>query len=408
MSRALHSIEAMRTAAQRRLPRFAFDYIDGGAGREIALARNQRAFEQIRLLPRVLTGCAVRDPAVQLFGRRYRQPFGVAPIGMANLIGAGTDLGLARAAAVAGLPYVLSTAGTTALETVAQAAPGSWFQLYVGRDQPIVDDLLLRAQAAGVTTLFVTVDVPAPGKRLRDLVNGFRLPLRPGIGMAVDLARHPRWSLSLLRHGAPRFANLERYERSAASATSLAELMAAQCSARLDWTLLAEIRNRWRGEILVKGVLHPHDAVRLMSSGVDGLVVSNHGGRQLDAAPAAIEVLPLIRAAVGAGAPILVDGGIRSGEDIARAIALGADLVLLGRPFLYAAAARGAERGATELIALLGDEFDRALAQLGCASIEELRRTAVCWETAAAFRDLDSAPSRSRLRAIDSDWRIAP
>ncbi|MCC6194049.1 MAG: alpha-hydroxy-acid oxidizing protein [Burkholderiales bacterium] len=391
----------MRRAAKRRLPRFVFDFVDGGAGCESALARNRRSLDMIRLLPRVLTGCTRRDPAVALLGRRHGLPFGVAPIGMANLVGAGTDLGLARAAAAAGLPYVLSTAATTAIEAIAQAAPGSWFQLYVGRDPPIVDDLLVRAQAAGITTLVVTVDVPAPGKRLRDLANGFRLPLRPTAGMAADLLRHPRWSLSLLRNGAPRFANLERYERASASASSLAELMAAQSSARLDWSLLDEIRGRWRGELLVKGVLHPDDAVRLLASGVDGIVVSNHGGRQLDAAPAPIEVLPLVRAAVGAAAPVIVDGGFRTGEDIARAIALGADLVLLGRPFLYAAAARGAQRGAAELIALLGDEFDRALAHLGCASIADLRKATVACESALAVRDPGTASPPARLRTIN-------
>lgn len=373
MSAALHSVEAMRRAARRHLPRFAFDFIDGGAGAESALARNRSALDAIRLVPRVLSGCTVRDTSVQLLGARYRQPFGVAPLGMADLVGAGTDIGLARAATAAGIPYVLSTAGTTTIEDIARVAPGYWFQLYVGRDQPIVDDLVLRASAAGVGTLVVTVDVPAPGRRLRDLVNGFRLPLQPGVAMLLDLLRHPRWTLSLLGHGAPRFANLARYERAGSSARSLAELMAAQSSARLDWRLLDEIRRRWHGHLLVKGVLHPDDAVRLVGAGVDGLIVSNHGGRQLDAAPAAVEMLPAIRAAVGPEVPLLADGGIRCGEDIARVIAAGADLVLLGRPFLFAAAARGAERGASELIALLADEIDRSLAQLGCESIPRLR-----------------------------------
>ena len=342
----LHSIEAMRTAARRRLPKFAFDFIDGGALGEAGLARNASAVGQVRLSPRVLSGGVGRDPGVDLFGQRFNLPFGVAPIGLANLAGSGVDEGLARAAREAGAPYVLSTAGTTAIEVIAAAAPGSWFQLYVGRDQPISDDLLLRAQAAGVGALIVTVDVPAPGKRVRDLVNGFSLPLKPSPAMAWDLITHPAWSLDLARSGPPRFANLERYAQKEAGAQSLAALMAAQSSARLDWRLLGQIREAWTGPLIVKGVMHSQDAVRLAQIGVDGLVVSNHGGRQLDCAPAPIEALPAVRAAVGPDLPVLVDGGVRSGEDIARALALGADMVLLGRPFLFAA--QGAARGRGE------------------------------------------------------------
>lgn len=399
-----HSIEAMRTAARRRLPKFAFDFIDGGALGEAGLARNISAFDEVQLTPRVLTGCTVRDPGVELFGHRFSLPFGVAPIGLAGLAGPGVDEGLALAALEAGAPYALSTAGTTSIETIAKAAPGSWFQLYVGRDQPITDDLLLRAEAAGVGALIVTVDVPAPGKRVRDLVNGFGLPLKPTPAMAWDLMTHPVWSLDLALKGAPRFANLERYAERGAGAQSLAALMAAQSSARLDWRLLAEIREAWRGSLIVKGVMHPHDASRLAEMGVDGLVVSNHGGRQLDCAPAPIQALPAIRAAVGPDLPVLVDGGVRSGEDIARALVLGADMALLGRPFLFAAAARGALRGGRELFALLADELDRAMTQLGCADIAALKSIDVFKPDPTGKT---APPARGVLRAVQ-ERKIAP
>ena len=364
--------EAMRALARRRLPRFAFDFIDGGALRESVLARNAAALDAIRLVPRVLTGATARDLSTILLDRRYAMPFGVAPIGMANLVAPGTDLALARAAATAGIGYVLSTAGTTALETIAEAAPESWFQLYVGRDPAITDDLLRRAEAAGYPVLVVTADVPAPGKRLRDLRNRFTLPLRPGPGMALDLIRHPGWALAMATGGAPRFANLEAYSPPGSSTSSLAELMAGQSSARLDWDLLARIRERWPRKLVLKGVLHPDDARRAVALGVDAIGISNHGGRQLDAAPAPVEMIAPIRAAVGGAVPLIVDGGVRGGEDIMRCLASGADFVLLGRAFLYAAAALGGARGPAALIALLGDELDRAMTQSGCRRIAEI------------------------------------
>ncbi len=368
-------VAALRRRARQRLPRFAFDFIDGGALGESALARNAHALDDIRLLPRVLTGATARDLSVDLLGQHFAAPFGVAPIGMANLVAPGTDLALARAAAAAGIGYALSTAATTALEPIAEAAPNGWFQLYVGRDAAITDDLIRRADAAGYRSLIVTVDVPAPGRRLRDLRNRFTLPLRPDLRMALDLVRHPRWALATATGGAPRFANLEPYSPPGSSTRSLAELMAGQSSARLDWALLAEIRRRWPRTLIVKGVLRPDDAARAVALGADAIGVSNHGGRQLDASPAPAEMIAPIRAAIGDTVPLIVDGGVRSGEDIARCLALGADFVLLGRAFLYAAAALGGARGPTTLIDLLRDELDRAMTQLGCARVAEIDRS---------------------------------
>lgn len=371
----MHNAETMRAAARRRLPRFVFDFVDGGAHGENALERNRQALDAIRLAPRILAGNERRSAAATLLGREIAAPFGIAPIGMANLVRPGADMALARAAATAAIPYALSTAGTTAMEDIARAAPESWFQLYVGRDADIVDDLIRRADDSGFPALIVTADVPAPGKRVRDLVNGFTLPLKPSPRLSLDLIRHPGWGLRIAAGGAPRFANLERYSRPGASTQSLAQLMAAQSSARLDWDLLAQIRKRWPRKLILKGVMRADDAVHAARLGVDAIAISNHGGRQLDAAPAPIEALPAIRAALGADMPLILDGGVRTGEDIARALVLGADLVLLGRPFLFSIAALGLESGPAALIALLADEFDRALGQLGATTPSELDRS---------------------------------
>ncbi|WEK43974.1 MAG: alpha-hydroxy acid oxidase [Candidatus Sphingomonas colombiensis] len=366
--------ETMRRMAQRRLPRFAFDFIDGGALRERALARNAAALDEIRLLPRVLTGATTRDLTTNLLGQQFAAPFGIAPIGMANLVRPGTDLALASAAAHAEIGYTLSTAATTPLETIAEVAPRSWFQLYVGRDSAITDDLLRRAEAAGYPALIVTADVPAPGKRLRDLRNRFTLPLKPSMGMAFDLMRHPGWALAIATGGAPRFANLEAYSSPGSSTQSLAELMAGQSSARLDWDLLTKIRERWPRKLVLKGVLRPDDAQRAVAIGIDAIGISNHGGRQLDASPAPVEMIAPIRAAIGGRVPLIVDGGVKCGEDIARCLALGADFVLLGRAFLYSVAAMGKARGPAALIDMLRDELDRAMTQLGCSRIADIDR----------------------------------
>lgn len=371
----LFNAETMRAAARRRLPRFVFDFIDGGAHGENALTRNREALDAIRLAPRILAGNERRRTATTFLGCEIAAPFGIAPIGMANLVRPGTDVALARAAATAAIPYALSTAGTTAMEDIARTAPESWFQLYVGRDADIVDDLIRRADDAGFPALIVTADVPTPGKRVRDLVNDFALPLKPSPRLCLDLVRHPGWALRIATGGAPRFANLERYSPPGASTQSLAQLMAAQSSARLDWSLLARLRERWSRKLILKGVMRADDALRAAALGVDAIAISNHGGRQLDAAPAPIEVLPAIRAALGADMPLILDGGVRTGEDVARAVVLGADLVLLGRPFLYSIAALGLESGPAALISLLTDEFDRALGQLGAATPAELDRS---------------------------------
>ncbi|WP_118134691.1 alpha-hydroxy acid oxidase [Oceanicella sp. SM1341] len=360
------SAEDYRAAARARMPRFAFDFIDGGAGTEAGLARNRAAFADALLMPRALVNTdAPADTARAFLGRAWRLPFGIPPIGLAGIAWPGVDRILAAAAERHGVPYVASTPATDTLEALKAAAPRSgMFQLYVGRSEEITDDLVTRAEAAGYEDLVVTVDVPRPGKRLRDVRNGFALPLRPGPRMVLDLLTHPAWSLAMARHGAPRFANLERYAAPGAGARSLAELMAGQSSGRLDWALVGDLRRRWKGRLVLKGILAPEDAARAAAEGADAVMVSNHGGRQLDAAPAPLAALPAVRAAVGPDFPLALDGGVRSGEDMLKALEAGADFVFLGRPFLFAVAARGAA-GAEALFALLAAELESALAQTG-------------------------------------------
>ncbi len=373
MARGLHTVDHLRRAAQCRLPRLAFDFMDGGAGRETALCASAESFARLRLMPRALAGNVTRDLSTTLLGRRYALPIGIAPIGMAGFIWPGADGAFARAAVAADIPYCLSTAGTASIERIAALAPDhGWFQLYVGRDEAITRDLVTRARAAACPVLVVTVDVPAPGKRVRDLLNGFALPFKLTPRILFDMACHPAWTMAMARQGAPRFANLERYAGPDSGVGSLAQLMAAQSSARLDWAELARIRDQWGGKLVVKGIIDPTDAKRAADEGYDGVIVSNHGGRQLDAAPATIDALPRVRATVGDRIAVMVDGGIRTGEDIAKAIVSGADFVWLGRAFLYAIAALGPEAGPRKVIDLLRDEFDRALAMLGCHSVADI------------------------------------
>ena len=372
--RQFHTIDQLRDAARRRLPRFAFDFVDGGAGRETALDANIARLRALKLIPRVLQGCDDRSMATTLFGRTWAAPLGVAPMGLPAIAWAGADQAMARAAAVANVPFVASTPASAAIEDIVAINPHAWFQLYVGRDANIVDLLLDRVEAAGVKVLLLTVDVPVAGRRVRDLNNRFGMAFKPGPGDVLQMLAHPRWTLATALSGGPRFANMERYGTGQRGGTAFANLTTGQPERRrpLDWSYLADLRRRWKGILLVKGVMHPDDAAKAVAMGADGVVVSNHGGRQIDTAPASIEMLPLVREAVGDRGAVLFDSGVRAGEDIAKALALGADFVLAGRAFLYGLGAMGPP-GADRALAILLDEFDRVLPQLGCMSPADLK-----------------------------------
>ncbi|MGX1097719.1 alpha-hydroxy acid oxidase [Amorphus sp. MBR-141] len=366
------SYEDFRRAARRRIPRVAFDYLDGGSGSEIALRESVDALDRLRFLPRALVNVDRIDVGKSLFGRRYAVPFGIAPIGLAGLIWPGADRMLWDAAIAADMPYVLSTAATTAVETAVPESRGhAWFQLYVARDESVADDLMDRANALDIDVLFVTVDVPVPGRRLRDMRSGLGLPLRPSLRLAADVAMHPAWCLALARGGAPRLQNIERYADPGATAGQIAAFMATQSSGRLDWTVLKHIRDRWPRKLVVKGIVSPEDAVRARDAGADGIVVSTHGGRQLNSTIASIDALAAVRRAVGPGFPVLLDSGVRSGEHVAKALALGADFVLMGRLPLMAIAG-GGPGGLTAALDMVKDDLARTLALLGVASVDDL------------------------------------
>jgi len=361
----LASTDDLRAAARRRMPRFAFDYFDGAAESEAAMTRNRAAFEASVLPPRVLRDVSVRDTSVELFGTRYAAPLGVAPTGLANLARAGADVMLARAASTLNLPFVLSTAATTTIEQVAAAAPHhTWFQLYMPKDRSVGYDFIQRALDSGVRVLMVTLDIPVPGRRNRDVRNGFALPLRWELSMIRDLLRHPGWSLDMLLNGAPRLANWEKYAAAAASAGSLAAMQANQIDAAFGVRDLEAVRNRWPHTLVVKGVMHPEDARQVQSLGADGILISNHGGRQLDAAPATLDVLPAIRDVVGSSMRVMLDGGVRYGSDIAKALARGADFCFVARPTLYGVAAAG-QAGAEHALRLLIEGLSRTMALTG-------------------------------------------
>lgn len=382
------TIEQLKRRARSFLPKIIFDVVEGGVGAELALRRNREAFDSVSLIPTALIDCRDCRTATEIFGHAYGAPFGVAPMGLANIVRAGTDEALAAAAAKANLPYVLSTAGSTELERITEVAPkNTWFQLYVGREPKITDDILARVERAGVSILLVTIDVPTAGRRVRDLTNGMTIPFRPRLSSVLDLAAHPRWLLQAVSGGQQRFRMLDRYSGSTRGSLAHASYVAHHLSSgRLDWETIRHIRGLHKGNLVLKGVLNPKDARRAKDLGVDGLVVSNHGGRQLDAAPSSLEVLPSIRAAVGARMPILLDSGVMSGEDIVKALAYGADFVFLGRAFLYGVAGLGLANGPRVTIEILLDEIRNTLIHLGCPNIAALKSEHV-WRTPRSAGD---------------------
>jgi len=358
----------LRRLARRRLPRLAFDYLDGGAEDETTLKANRRAFENVALRPRALRDVSVRAQSIEILGQMWSSPFGIAPVGLAGLFWPHGDVAAARAAARAGVPYVLSTASSSTLEAVAQVGGNLWFQLYV-IERGLADSLVDRALAAGYRHLVLTTDVPVSGRRERDLRNGFSLPMRWRLGTVWDVVRHPRWLLQMARHGAPQLANL-----AAAAATSGTQAQAALLQRRMDasfaWEDLRRLRRRWPHALWLKGILHADDARRACAEGVDGVIVSNHGGRQLDGAMASLDALPEVVEAAG-GRPVLLDGGVRRGVDVVKAMASGARGVLMGRLPMYGLAA-GGEAGVAAALELVRQDVDRTLALLGCDDVARL------------------------------------
>ncbi|WP_026433716.1 alpha-hydroxy acid oxidase [Paracidovorax oryzae] len=368
---ALHDFEA---AARRRLPRPIFGYIAGAAEDNASLRDNRSVFDEYAFSTRVLRDVSQRSQAVELFGQRYTSPFGIAPMGIAALSSYRGDLALARAARQAGIVSIMSGTSLVRMEEVAQESPGTWFQAYIPGDQARIDALVDRVSRAGFGTLVVTVDIPVSANRENNLRTGFSTPLRPGLRLAWDGLVRPRWVAgtflrTLLRHGMPHFENSFATRGSPIlSSTVLRDFSARD---HLSWAHIEAIRQRWKGRLVIKGLLSVEDALQARDIGADGIVLSNHGGRQLDGAASPMRVLEAVVAAVGPGYPVLIDSGFRRGSDVLKALALGARMVLVGRPFNYAAAVAG-EAGIAHAIGLLRDEVDRNLAMLGVTSCAAL------------------------------------
>lgn len=352
----IHSYEDARRLARRRLPWMVFDYIDGAAGTGHGEALNLAALQAIRLQPRVLVNVEKRDIGVPVFDHDGKLPFGISPMGMCNLSWPGADLMLARLAARNHVPLGVSTVSSTSLEEIIEAADGhAWLQIYFSGDGSGTARLVERAKAAGYRTIVLTVDVPEVGRRPRELRRGFKMPFRIGPVQFVDFALHPRWSLTTLFKGRPEMANFTEpefeFDRTASRAAA-------------DWDYLARLRDEWGGNLVIKGVTSVQDAKELKKAGVDAIQVSSHGGRQLDSCPAPILALKAIRAAVGDDFPLFYDSGLRSGEDVVKAYAMGADCVFFGRAMQFSIAA-GAEPGLRQMCDVFTEETSLALAQIG-------------------------------------------
>ncbi|SEU20743.1 alpha-hydroxy acid oxidase [Variovorax sp. OV084] len=368
----LLNIEDYRRRARSVLPRFVYDYIEGSADDGHCMRRNAEDLSSIELTPRVLRDTTQVDTSVEVFGRKWALPFGIAPTGLNGLVRPEGDRLLASAAAGAGIPFSLSTASNMRLEDVRAAASGGmqWMQLYV-MHREMASQIVERAQKDDYQALVLTVDVPVSGNRELDLRNGFRMPFRPTPRLAWDLVSHPRWSLRMAPRGAPDFANLTSSGSGAGSTSMQAALLARAMDRSLVWESLAWLRGLWKGPLLLKGVLHADDARMALDHGIDGLIVSNHGGRQNDASPSAISALPRVVRAVDGRIPVFMDGGIRRGGDVAKALALGATAVFVGRPTLYGLAA-GGQQGAAAVLKILADELVRSMTLLGASTVRDL------------------------------------
>ena len=363
------NIEDLRAIARRRLPRFVFTYVDGGAEDEVALRGNREAFERLRFRPRTLVDVSARDLSTRLLGQPSALPVVVGPTGLNGLSWRDGDMELARAASAASVPFAMSTVSMSLVEDIAREAPGRlWLQAYVFSERRITEAIIHRARDAGFECVMLTSDFPVAGKRERDLRTGLLPHQKFTLATKLDMLMHPRW-LATVATRRPRFVNVERELGSGQNVNSF--VGHGMFDPSFCWDDIRRFRDLWPRKLLLKGVLRADDAERAVAAGIDGIVLSNHGGRQLDGAISGIEALPEVVRAVGGRVSILVDGGVRRGGDIAKAVALGAEGVILGRAPVYGLAAGGAQ-GVSRAIAILADELDRTLALTGCRNIAAL------------------------------------
>ena len=397
-----YNIADLREIARRRLPRGMFEFVDRGTEDDIAVANNREAFERIQFNPRTLVDVSRRSQAITLFGKEQPLPIVIAPTGTAGLLWYDGECGLARAAAAAGIPCAISTNAMTSMEAIRERAGGRlWFQLYMWSDRSQSHRMVERARVAGYEALIVTVDGAVHPNREFNQRNGFSMPMKLNARLMSDVLRHPGWIANvLLRYalttGIPSFENFPPEIRD--SLTSRTFKRSILKNEALTWDDLKVLRKLWPGPLMVKGILHPQDAVNAADCGADGVIVSNHGGRMLDSSPAPLEVLPQVLDAAGKRLTVLVDSGFRRGSDVVKALALGAKAVLIGRATLYGTAV-GGEAGAARAIAILRDEIDRVMALIGARSVAELSCDFLRFKAGAApeVRAAREAPRLERV-----------
>ena len=377
-----------RELARRRIPRQIFDYVDGGAGEEATMRANVADLEAVLLRQVVMRDVSDRDPAVEVLGQRLALPVALAPVGLGGMLAPRAEVQAARAAESAGVPFVESTVSICSIEEVAQATSAPpWFQLYVMRDRGYAEELMARAHAVGSPVLMLTIDLAVVGARHRDTRNAMvgSPPAWAKARRALDLVSHPRWIATTALGGRPlTFGNLEKAVPDASTPAAFKDWVDSQFDPSVTWDDIAWVREHWPGRLVVKGVLDPEDARRAADSGVDGIVVSNHGGRQLDSVPSSARALPAVADAVGDQVEVLADGGVRSGADVVKMIALGARAVLVGRPWAWAVAARG-EAGVRHMLEGMKADIDTALGLTGHTSLAEVDGTAL-YESAPGSR----------------------
>ncbi len=380
---SVHNYDELRRLAKRRLPKIAYDFIEGGADGEEGLDRNFEGFARYSLVPRYLVDVTKRDLSTELFGRRYSSPVGIAPTGIAALFRPGADMMLARAARDANVPFIMSGTGTGSIEDLGREAPDhGWYQLYAAKDKTISEDMIRRSKDAGLKTLVFTVDVPVHSNRLRNKRNGMSRPLNMPLKTKLEALMHPGWMFDYYRSGGqPMFPNWAPYAGPGAQndADKVAAFVSSQTTPAMTWDDVKRFRDLWPGNFVLKGIMHPRDAEIARDAGVDGIMVSNHGARQLNTAPSPVEVFPAIRDAVGDKMTLMLDSGVRGGSDAVTALCLGAKYVFVGRMTLYAVAA-GGERLAARALDIMRNEVDLTMGQMGAPNIAALGPDFLMWD----------------------------
>jgi L-lactate dehydrogenase (cytochrome) len=377
----------LRRGAPGRVPFFSYEYGDTGAGADVGIADNWAAFDRIKVVPRYGLIATVPPVEVELFGRRYTAPVGIAPMGGPSIVWPGADLAMARAAQQARIPYVLGVVGGATVEEAAKVAPDVfWFQIYRCslNDHAMGFDLIRRAKDAGAHVLTLTVDVPFRTTRSRESYAGLGGEFKPTPRMIAEMLARPRWLMAILKNGYPRFATLSSYVGKNPTTNDVIRFARQNMGGAFTWEEIARYRDKWKGPMTLKGILHPRDAEKAASLGIDGIWVSNHGGRQIEALAPSIDCLPAVVAAVGKRATILLDSGIRSGQDVMRALALGADAAFAGKSFLWSVAAMG-DDGPSHLIDLYIEELKASLGQIGACSIADARNAEISHPGAWSF-----------------------